>query len=574
LNWIIPEVVERVQVIKGPYSAANGDFATGGAINLVTRQTDEQSQVALGGGSFDTYRTLAVVTPKGKSWRSLAAAEVYHTNGPFEHGEDLNRYSVFLSGTRQLEDGGKVTLGATSYAAGWNASGQIPGRAVESGLIGRFGSIDPGEGGSSQRHSLRAHYTRDLDQGSQVDVTAYAVDYRLQLFSNFTFFSSDPVRGDMIEQEDRRLLTGVQARYWFPVYSGPNGVFAATQVGVDLRNDVIDSGLFLAPGRQRLEARVDAHVLEGSVGVFAQEDVTWTPWLRTVLGLRADYFGFDVEDRLEPSGPTSGTTGAGIVSPKATAVVTPSRNTELYLNFGMGYHSNDARGTVRSVDPVTSLTRATGAEVGFRSRLWDRVDLAMAGFWMDLEGETVWIGDEGTTEVSGPTRRMGLELEARYQILPWLYADADLNLVSARYLEEPASRNAVPLAPGRIGSAGLSWRHPSGWFGRIGLFHLGDRPANEDRSLTAVGFSRLDGSMGYRGERFEVMVAAQNLTNAPIREAQFATVSRLPGETGAGSCPAGTFAATDDSDSFAGCEEVNYTPGAPLNATATVRLFF
>ncbi|MBF5045293.1 TonB-dependent receptor [Aggregicoccus sp. 17bor-14] len=575
LNWIIPEVVQRVDVAKGPYFASLGDFATAGAVNLVARDAQEQSQLTLGGGSFRTYRALGLFSPELGEWKPLLAAQVYGTNGPFDSPERLKRYSLFGKLTRQLPGGAQLSLAVTSYGSGWNASGQIPLREVEAGRLSRFGTLDPDEGGNSQRHSVYAQYRARTDGGGEVQALAYLVQYRLNLYSNFTFFSRDPVNGDMIEQYDARTLAGFHASYRFAHELG--SVRLETTVGAQLRSDTVDNGLYDAKARERLSPGVLAHVREGSLGAYAQEDVTFTRWLRLVAGLRADYFGFSVDDRLEDLGglgtKSSGVRQASQLSPKASLVVSALPETELYLNYGDGFHSNDARGVVREPDAVTPLTRARGYEVGARTRLFDRLDLAGSLFLLDLDSELVWVGDEGGTEARGPTRRRGLEGEARLRLLSWLYADADVTVSRATYVQNAGNANAVALAPTFILQGGLSARHPSGVYGRLGALHLADRPATEDRFLTAEGFTRVDATLGYRARRFELSLAVQNLLDTPWREAQFANVSRLPSETGPESCPAGTRPAGEPG-AFEGCEDLHFTPGAPLNAQLAVSLFF
>jgi outer membrane receptor protein involved in Fe transport len=269
---------------------------------------------------------------------------------------------------------------------------------------------------------------------------------------------------------------------------------------------------------------------------------------------------------------TSGTRQAARLSPKASLVFGAIPNTELYLNAGAGFHSNDARGVVRRPDPVTPLTQARGYELGARTRLFDALDLAGSLFRLDLDSELVWVGDEGTTEARGATQRQGLEAEARLRILPWLFADADLTLSRATFVENAGNGDAVALAPTLILAGGFSARHPSGAFGRIGVLHLGDRPATEDRFLTAKGFTRMDATVGYKTSRFEASLGLQNVLNTEWREAQFANVSRLQAEAGPEACPAGTRPAGEDT--FEGCEDLHFTPGAPFNAQATISVFF
>jgi outer membrane receptor protein involved in Fe transport len=577
LHWVIPELVQRIEVHKGPYFAEHGDFATAGALDLTTRRSFERSQVSLTAGMFDTYRGLVIASPRLQGWKPVIAAEVYATDGPFEHGEHLDRYNVFAKVTRTFggETPSDLSLNFTSYGSGWNASGQLPLREVRAGRLARFGSLDPTEGGNSQRHGVYGTYRAFPTPDSSFTLLAYLTQHRLNLFSNFTFFSRDPEHGDMIEQSDARTISGLSGNYRLLQRVG--ALTFDTSIGVQVRNDSIRNGLYSSRARERLVSVLDGNVREGSLALHAQEDATWTPWLRSVTGVRADYFGFQVDDRREDLATTgtrtSGVRKAALVSPKTSVILTPASALELYLNFGMGYHSNDARGVVRSMEPVTPLTRATGYESGARLHLFERLDLAVAVFALDLDSEIVWVGDEGTTEARGPTRRLGAELEARLEILPWLFADADVSVTRARFREAPGAADAVPLAPTRVGSAGVSVRHPHGYFGRIGAFHLADRPASEDRFFTADGFTRLDATLGYRHRVFELSVSGQNVTNVAWREAQFANVSRLPSETDASSCPAGTRAVEGDG-AFQGCEDLHFTPGAPINVQATATLFF
>jgi len=574
LNWIIPELIERVEVAKGPYFAQFGDFATAGAINLVTRRDFEKSQVTLGGGSFDTWRGLFIAAPEVEGWEPVIAAQVYGTNGPFENAERLQRFSLFTQVTRALSERSWLSVTLTSYGSGWNASGQVPLREVSAGRLDRFGFIDPTEGGNSQRHSLYGTWRALTEDGGEVSVLAYAVQYRLNLFSNFSFFSRDPDNGDMIEQHDARTIAGLHASYRFR--REWRGLAFETTLGTQLRTDAIANSLYEDRARERLATVVDATVREGSLGLYAQEDITFTPWLRAVLGLRGDLFGFDVDDDLEDVGTqetkSSGTRQASRISPKASLVFGAIPATELYLNAGAGFHSNDARGVVRGADAVTPLTQARGYELGARTRLFDALDLAGSVFLLDLDSELVWVGDEGTTEARGPTRRRGLEAEARLRILPWLFADVDLTVSRATFVENAGNADAVALAPTLIVAGGLSARHPSGAYGRLGVIHLADRPATEDRFLTAEGFTRVDASVGYRASWFEATLGLQNVLGTEWREAQFANVSRLPDETGPESCPAGTRPAGEDT--FEGCEDLHFTPGAPFNAQASVSFFF
>jgi len=571
MNWVIGELVERVTVRKGPYAAQDGDFATAGSLSLKTYDHPATSSFTLQGGRFNTYRGLAVLSPQLNGTDATVAFEAYGTDGPFTREENTARYNAF-GRLRWKTAHGALSLSATSYLGQWKASGQIPLRAVKAGELDRFGSVDPYEGGASQRHSLYATYHVHGEPGETFDVVAYAVAYRFSLYSDFTFFSENPAQGDMIHQRDDRITTGLSGKYERLDRLG--SLAFTTRGGVSVRDDRIDNGLENAPKREWQAPRVDAQVGETSMGVFAETNTVWLPWLRTVAGARADAFSFEVDDHLEDRAMTGSRSSGGKtsarVSPKGSLIVTPVDALELFGNIGYGFHSNDARGVALGVTP---LTRALGYEAGGRLHGWDSLDLTVALFQLDLASELVWVGDEGTTEGRGPTRRRGVETSLRLTPLPWLSAEANATFTNATYLDNPGNANAVALAPKRIVSATVSAQDPRGPFGRLSLLHIGARPATEDRFLTAQGFTRLDAGAGYRHERFELAVYAQNLLNTSWRESQFANVSRLKSETSPTSCPKGTRAVVEEG-AFKGCEDLHFTPGVPWSVMGSASVFF
>ncbi len=574
LNFVIPELVERIDIVKGPYAAAEGDFATAGAVDFLTHRSMDSSSLSLTVGRFDTYRLLGILSPAPtESWSSLLAGEAYFTNGPFDNGEGYLRYNTFARATHQAPRA-SLSLTITSYGGGWNGSGQLPLREVEAGRLARFGSLDASEGGNSSRHSAYARYRVQPDEQSELELLAYAIRYGFTLYSNFTFLLEDPLNGDQIEQIDDRVVTGTAARYRFRRRWA--GMVFDTTLGSSVRADAIDNALYRTSRRERFAKRVDATIHQTSIGLYAQEDTRWTSWLRTVIGARLDYIGFRVTDVLEELN-ADGVTGSGvrekaIASPKASLVLTPLRTAdslEIYLNAGRGFHSNDARAVVSRPNPGTPLAVATGYDLGARTQLLERVDLAGSLWLLDLDSEIVWVGDEGVTEARGPTRRLGLDLEARAALLSWLFADVDLTVSRGRFRDAPADEDEIPLAPRATLTAGLSALHPRGFFGRLGLRSISDRPLTEDGFLQAEGFTLLDVGAGYRTGAWELVVSIDNLLASDWREAQFATASRVAGDPAtaappaAQACPAATRAALDDDGNFAGCEDVHFTPGTP-----------
>ena len=582
-NFIIPELVERVEVSKGPYFVENGDFSTAGSVNLVTGDHPE-SYVSLAGGSFDTLRTVAIAAPSvSPNLHPLVAAEVMHTDGPFENPENFNKLNLYGKLTYDIDENQKLSWGASHYTGSWNGSGQLPDRAVRSGLVKFFGSLDPSEGGITNRQNLFASYSLRPSALSEFNAMFYLTRYDFSLYSNFTFLSRDPVNGDQIEQRDNRTIYGARSSYrWLKPW---RSLLFDSSVGGSARADSIDNALSYTNKRERLATVKSDHVYEASVSAWAKQEMQIGSWVRLVAGLRADQFTFQVNDQLEDLS-TIGSRSSGVrsrllLSPKTSAIVSPGKTTDVFLNFGYGFHSNDARGVVLSQQPVTPLTSTRGYELGARMRvLGGRLESSLALWGIDVDSETVWVGDEGVTESGGATRRIGVEWEARWQILPWLFADADVTLADAKFRVNAGNGNAVALAPRLTGSGGLSALHPAGWRAALRGLYIASRPTTEDRFLQAEATAVVDAFAAYRWRSLELAVNIENVLNRRYKSAQFATITRVPGEAPTDApapqtaCPTGTRVALAENGNFSGCEDVAFSPGNPLNLRITGSYYF
>ncbi len=581
LHFVIPETVEEIEVVKGPYAAQYGNLATAGAVAFATRDHLDENTVRVEGGGFGTGGVTALFqlpTP-GAHQGAYFAGQFSRTDGPFQVPQDFNRVNLFGRFHTHLSDAARLSASVSGFSSAWDASGQIPQRAVAEGVISRFGSIDSGEGGTTGRQDVNVIYEAT---GARRDfrLQAYAGRYNFKLFSNFTFFLENPDRGDMIEQTDNRALYGADGRYrlYYPVASA----FATTTLGGGFRADDIAVQLWQSPDRLRAATLVDAAIAERNLYLWGQQEWTFNPFVRLQLGLRADYFTFNVDDHLEgrPAAlpHASGYAQDLIVSPKASLVVSPLSTLDLFASAGTGFHSNDARDVVlggrinrlaaqyrrealpedeiarrladQNLDPAqegaTTLPRAVGAEVGARVQPIRRLRLSTALWLLDLESEFVYVGDGGFTEPSGRSRRYGLDVEARLSLLPWLSTDADLNLSRGVLRDEPEGANQIPLAPRLTATGGLTARHPSGFSGSLRLTHVGSRPADETGSITAEGYTLVNVFASRRFGALTLSAALENLFDVAWNEAQFATESRLRGEATA-------------------VNELHFTPGRPRN---------
>lgn len=553
-HFIIPETVSLLDVQKGTYDASKGDFATGGAVSFRTLDFLEQNALTVEGGGYGTARVLGMfqLPIDNPSLSGYVATEYFHNDSFFESPQNFNRYNVFGKVRAALAGQSALTFSVGGFSSGWNASGQIPQRAVDAGLITRFGGIDVTEGGTTQRQSFNLTFTSPFKNDASLLAQAYFIRYRFRLYSNFTFFAADSVNGDGIEQGDARNILGFNGAYSWRQKLG--SIKSTTSVGTQFRSDNIDTDLWRQRQRTRLDPTSLTTVQEQSVSIYAKEELVFSPVLRAEFGLRGDYFTFDVEDRLRASGDFSGTFQKPIVNPKASVVVTPVPQVQLYLNAGGGFHSNDARGVV-SRQSRTALAQAIGAEVGVRVQPVPQVIFTATAWNLDLESELVYVGDEGTTEENGRTRRSGLDFDARAQLLPWLFFDVDVNIARSRLRELPNGENFIPLSPTFTSVGGLTARHPSGVEGSLRYRYLAERPANEDNSIRAQGYTVCDAAIGYRFGNYRVGVSVENIFDVQWNEAQFATESRLQGEPEA-------------------VDELHFTPGTPVNARASVSVFF
>jgi outer membrane receptor protein involved in Fe transport len=578
LSFLIPELVERVEIQKGPYSVEQGDFATAGTIQFVSRQKRPGSSVSIALDTLLGVRGVGIGagTFLNQRLHVLAAVEGFANNGPFLNPENHRRFNVFSKLTYEPTQHTQLSLALASYGATWNASGQLPLRAVQAGQLDRFDSLDPTEGGGSTRHSATlafSHRTQDL----QVTAQAYVLAYTFKLFSNFTFALRDPVAGDQIEQTDDRVVfgaaTNVRRRF------GWKNLRAETLVGASLRTDRIENALYNGAARVRQATVVQDEVRQTSIAAFVAQEVSFRRLLRVSAGLRTDYFVFDAASRVSPA---AGLVGAARVSPKGSVLVRPHAATDFFLNVGTGFHSNDARGVVLPKDAVTPLTAALGYELGGHFRVDNWLDVTLALWGLDLDSELVWIGDEGRTEASGASRRLGAEIAVQVRPTGWLALDADVTSSSAHFRDgsTDGQTNQVPLAPRWTVSAGATAQAPFGLRGALRFFAVTARPATEDGFLIAEAIYQLDLSLAYRHRFVEIAAGVENLLNRENRQAQFATTSRLRHEAATDAppppdaCPHSTRVARTETGLFAGCEDIGFTPAAPVVARVTVSAFF
>jgi len=552
LHFLIPETVRAVDVLKGPYFPEYGDFDTAGVVRFITRDSVEENTLEISGGSFNTQRYLALLSPTRDRLKTLIAAEGYRNDGPFEHPNGYLRFNIFAKATTDLSENMRLSVWASHYRAEWHGSGEIPVRAVRAGLISRFGAIDANEGGVTQRTNLNLDYVWKVTDDQRLSINTYASYYTLSLFNDFTFFLNDPVNGDMINQRDRRFVAGFDGQY--EIKSLPFGIPLTSTAGFQYRIDTPHVVLANAIQRHQVSRVQDVDIVEQSFSPFVKLDLTPIDKVRLVTGARGDVFTFDVKQRVNTTDDNvTGTAAKARPNVKANLILGPWASTEFFANFGTGFHSNDARAVIAN-PKLDALPTATGYEFGLKSRVLPQTELFATYWFLDLTSELVFVGDEGTTEARGRTHREGIEVGAKIRLLDWLTFTGDMTYTSKAEFVDTGF--AIPLAPKWTVRADLTARLPWGFSSSLEMRHIGDRWADEFRHQTARGYTLFNWTGRYRYRSLEAFLSIENLTDTDWREAQFFFTSRLPRE------PA------------SGVNDIHYTSGTPRSFLGGIAVHF
>lgn len=563
LNWLIPETIAAVDVRKGPYFADEGDFASVGSVHVgLIDRTTGLAQVSV--GSFGYRRLLGMDSAKLGDGALLVAGEIGTYNGPWDNPDNVRKLNGLVRYSQGTATDG-VSVTGMAYTNAWNSTDQVPQRAITGGFLSRFGSEDPSDGGNTNRFALSGRIAQSDDLGAW-KANAYVVKSQLDLFNNFTYFLSDPVLGDQFHQHDDRLMAGAN------ISRTLNGTLAGlpmqTTFGLQSRYDAIDLALTNTFQRGFLSNIRSDKVGEGSVGLYIENTVRWTDWLRTSVGWRGDYYAADVTSLFNAN--NSGRADAALGSPKFRMVLGPFNRTEFFLGAGYGMHSNDARGATTTEDPRDPATRLTpspllvrtkGAEVGVRSRIVPGLDTSLSLFILDQDSEILFSGDAGDTSATRASRRYGFEWTNHYRPRSWIDVDADFAMTHARFRGYDSEQaevyaslagypeaqignapgNYIPNAPAMVASAGVTLGEKTGWFGTLRWRYLASSPLTEDNAFRSSATSIFNGRLGYRIDNgWRLQLDVLNLLNTKASQITYAYGSLLKTDTLYNLCITGT----------------------------------
>lgn len=549
LHFLQPETIESIDFDKGPYNVTKGDLATAGYVAFKTKDRMD-NDVSLEIGQFNTQRLRASYSFLNNEKQSFYVSSAFlMSDGYFKSSQNFKRFNLMGKYTYWSEDS-RFSVMLSHFNSTWNASGQIPQRAVDEGLITRFGALDDTEGGNTDRTNVNLTHIKTLNNGASVSSNAWLSYYRFNLYSNFTFFLKDSVNGDQINQRENRLLGGTNSEYSQSFDWGKTNW--QVKGGIGFRYDQVnDLALYHTVSRQRIGTFALGDVNESSLYGYASANIEWGKWMFNPA-VRVDYFSFDYVDRTlsEYQDPK---VNRAIVSPKLNLIYRLNPNLQFLLKTGKGFHSNDAR-VVVAERGKSILPAAYGADFGILWKPIPSIMLNATAWYLWMQQEFVYVGDDAVVEPSGKSRRNGLDFGLRWEFLDKWYFQADYTYSHARSIGEPEGENYIPLAPVHTFVTGLNYQW-KGMTASLRCRYLGDRPASEDYSITAKGYFVADLNASYTYKRFTFGAMIENLFNTEWNEAQFATETRLQGEPNP-------------------ISELHFTPGTPFNARGFVTLRF
>ena len=555
MHFVIPETIENLDFGKGAYYADKGNFNTAGYVDIQTKKTIDNNVISVEAGQFNTLRAMSMLKIwEGDNGNAYIASEMNLTDGVFESPQNFNRLNIMGRYNYNNYKDQEFNLSLSHFQSKWDASGQIPQRTVDQGLISRFGAIDDTEGGNTSRTNIWMNHIQHFDEHTSLKSSAYISNYDFELFSNFTFFLEDPINADQIRQYEDRTIIGAKSVYEKSFHLDDHDKQLKYQVGIGFRyDDVNDVQLSRTKNRKELLERLAfGNVDELNAFSFFNLNYKVNKWTLNP-GLRLDYFTFDYEDLLSVTY-DSKSENKVLLIPKMNFIYAASSRTQFFLKTGLGYHSNDTR-VVTAQNGEQILPTAFSADLGTVLKPTDRLAINAALWSLFLQQEFVYVGDAAIVEPSGKTARYGVDLGLRYQIADWLYFNTDINYTYARSNEEPDGQDYIPLAPDLTSAGGFSFRDLGKFSGGISYRFVNHRPANEDNSIVAEGYFITDMNLNYNYKNWTFGLIVENLFDSEWNETQFATESRLFNEPNP-------------------VEEIHFTPGSPFFLRGKVSISF
>ena len=540
LSFLMPELISGIQYRKGPYYAEEGDFSAAGAVNMDYMNELRQKIATLTTGTDGYQRLFGAASSDLFKGKLLYGLELVHYDGPWVVSNDFKKINAMLRYSQKTGQD-DFSLTGMAYYGKWNATNQTADRAIDEGLVSSYGTLDPTDQGKSWRYSLSGDW-QHTGESSVTKANVYVIDYGLDLYNDFTYFTDNPVNGDQFHQKDRRVIVGAKAsQTWLGKLADHD---MDNTIGIQVRNDnIAPVGLYQTEATDLLSTIKQDHVSQTSISFYFQNGFKWAEKFRTVAGVRGDYYQWHV---ASDNPLNSGDAHDFIASPKLSMIFGPWAKTEFFLNGGQGFHSNDGRGTTETVDPVsgqpvskvTPLVKADGAEIGMRTAIIPHLQNELTFWMLNIGSELTFNGDGGSTTASFPSRRYGVEWANYYTPTTWLTLDADFAYSHARFKGDPAGPY-IPGSPEGVISAGATIDNINGFLGSLRVRYFGPRPLIDDDSVRSDSSTIVNARVGYKFqakpfENWRLLLDVFNIFDAKVSNIDYYYTSRLPGEPPAG----------------------------------------
>jgi outer membrane cobalamin receptor len=555
LHFVIPELIDKVNFNKGPYFADKGNFTTAGFVEFKTKDYLESNFAKIEAGQFNTLRAISgfnlLQTKKDRRNQSLYfAGEGSFTKGYFANPQDFSRLNGILKYHGNITANSTLTAFISAFSSKWKASGQIPNRAVANGLVGFYGAIDPNEGGNTSRYNANVELLTNFKNGGSFRNQLFYTKYNFELYSNFTFYKEDPINGDQIRQKENRNLGGYNGTYQKEFTIGK--FRSETKTGIQVRYDAIKDIELTRTKDRTINTKeiMLGDVKELNTAAYYSQKISFTDKFEVTGALRIDNFNNRYNDKLANTDLSSNSI---LFSPKLNFNYRLNDKMQFYLYNGRGFHSNDTRVAVQE-NGKKVLPPAYGSDLGGIFKLGNKFFLQTALWYLWLDQEFVYVGDEGVVEAGGQTKRFGLDISTRFEIAKNWRVDLDLSLANPSAIGVPKEESNLPLAPRFTSVGGLTYRKQYGWNGSLRYRYMADRPANENNTVVAKGYFVVDAAANYSTKKMELGLSIQNVFNTKWKETQFDTESQLKTEVSPMS-------------------EIHFTPGTPFFARINFTFF-
>jgi len=555
-HFVVPEVIDKVNFEKGPYDVTKGNLATAGSVDFQTREQLKNSFAALEYGMFQQKKiTAGVKVLETQKSNSYITTDYLQTDNYFDSPQDFKRINLYGKYSALISSNTKINISASTFQSSWNASGQIPERAVRDNTIGRFGAIDNTEGGNTGRSNLQLGIIHKINSSSSLKSDFFVSSYNFSLYSNFTFFLEDSINGDQIHQYENRKVYGGKTEYKKTITLKNEAIFTFNGGAGFRYDDISNIGLAQTLGRTVLRNQIQlGNLNETNLFGYVSGKLEIKRFVLN-LALRSDNINF-YYNNLKDSVYQPKSISQTVVLPKFSLLYNATENVQLYLKSGVGFHSNDAR-ILLATESLTkkALPLAYGTDLGATCKITKNLLFNSALWYLFSEQEFVYVGDAGVVEPSGRSQRYGIDAGLTFQPYKWLFLYSNLNYSHARSVDEPEGENYIPLAPVYTSDGKVQLNFKNGIFTTFSYRYMGDRAAIEDNSIVAKGYMVNDFSIGYQRSSVVFTAIVNNVFNVEWNETQFLTESRLKHEA-------------------APVSEIHFTPGAPFTLRLQLKFLF